>query len=260
MKKICLLLLCCVTSFGFSHAQTVLYDLGTTTVETSPLFTSPQLPWELKYGPGDSLWMTTRTGQVYRIHNTNGGSTLLLDHSANVWQVGEAGMLGFAFHPQFSSNPYVFIVYTYTLGGLNRERLSRFTYSGNTLNSELVILDGANILASDIHNGSRLVVLGDNTLLMSTGDAEVPGQTQNLSTYNGKILRLNLNGSIPADNPSPASYVYTRGHRNPQGLALHPNGKVYSTEHGPSANDEFQIIEAGRNYGWPNVQDRKSVV
>jgi hypothetical protein len=148
----------------------------------------------------------------------------------------------------------VFIVYTYTSGGLNRERLSRFTYSGNTLNSELVIFDGGNILASTIHNGSRVVVLNDNTLLMSTGDAELPNQTQNLATFNGKVLRMNLDGSIPANNPNPASYVYTRGHRNPQGLVLHPNGKVYSTEHGPSANDEFQIIEAGRNYGWPDVQ------
>ncbi len=254
MKRYCLALLCCVFNGSVSKAQTVLYNLGTTTVETSTLYTSAQLPWELKYGPGDSLWMTTRNGRVYRIHNSDGGATLLLDHSASVWQLGESGMLGFAFHPQFSTNPYVYIVYTYTSGGLNRERLSRFTYSGNSLASEQVIFDGGNILASDIHNGSRLLVLPDNTLLMSTGDAELPNQTQNLATFNGKILRLNLDGSIPADNPDPSSYIYTRGHRNPQGLALHPNGKVYSTEHGPSANDEFQIIEAGRNYGWPNVQ------
>lgn len=253
MKRYCLAL-CCIALFNVTNGQTVLYNLGTTTVETSTLFTSAQLPWELKYGPGDSLWMTTRTGQVYRVHNTNGGSTLLLDHSANVWQMNEAGMLGFAFHPQFATNPYVYIAYAYTSGGLNRERLSRFTYSGNTLGSEQVILDGGNILASNIHNGSRVAVLPDNTLLMTTGDAELPNQAQNPATFNGKVLRMNLNGSIPADNPDPSTYVYTRGHRNPQGLLVHPNGKIYSTEHGPSENDEFQIIEAGRNYGWPDVQ------
>lgn len=253
MRKVLLLISAVFFSFTILVAQII--DLGTTIVEATTLYTSTStnLPWELKYGPGDSLWMTTREGRVYRIHPINGGFTLLLDHSANVWQSGESGMLGMAFHPNFATTPQVFIVYTYTSGGLNRERLSRFTYSGNTLTGE-VILIGANIVANTIHNGSRLLILPDNTILMTTGDANNTANSQNSSSLNGKILRANLDGSIPANNPDPASFIYTKGHRNPQGLALHPNGKIYETEHGPGNNDEFQIIEAGRNYGWPNVE------
>ena len=253
MRKI--LLLIAASFFTYTlQAQTVNINLGTTTVATTTLYTTIDLPWELKYGPGDSLWMTTRQGRVFRIHPTNGGSTLLLDHSANVWQSGESGMLGMAFHPNFAITPQVFIVYTYTSGGLNRERLSRFNYSGNTLSGEVILVDGGNIIANTTHNGSRLLILPDNTILMTTGDAANTANPQNNTSLNGKILRVNLDGTIPANNPTPGSIVYSKGHRNPQGLALHPSGKVFETEHGPNNNDEFQIIEAGRNYGWPNVE------
>ncbi len=254
MKKLYIFLGILFLNSSQATSQPVLINIGTTTLETSALYTTTDVPWELKYGPGDSLWMTTRNGRVFRIHPGNGGATMLLDHSANVWQVSEAGMLGMEFHPDFAANPYVYIAYTYTNAGLNRERLSRFTYSGNSLGAEFVLIDGGNIAAASIHNGSRLLMLPDQTLLMTTGDAAVTANAQNNSSLNGKILRLNLDGSIPSDNPTPGSYIYTKGHRNPQGLMLHPNGKIYETEHGPNNNDEFQIIEAGRNYGWPNVQ------
>ena len=233
-------------------AQTVLINLGTTTVETSPLYTTTEPPWELKYGPGDSLWMTTKNGKVYRINPVSGAATLLLDLSGTIYSQGEAGMLGMTFHPDFANNPYVYIVYDFTsVGNGNFERLSRFTYNGTQLVDEFVFTDV--IAANTTHNGSRLQVLPDNTLLMTTGDAANTANSQNNNSLNGKILRFNLDGTIPANNPITGSLVYTKGHRNPQGLLLHPNGRVYSTEHGPSNNDEFQIIESGRNYGWPVV-------
>ncbi len=246
MKKLYSLLIVLFLVVFQIRSQTVLINIGTTTLETSTLLSTTEIPWELKYGPGDSLWMTTRAGLILRIHPVNGGVTTLLNHTANVWQVSESGMLGMAFHPDFANNPYVYVAYTYTSAGLNRERLSRFTYSGNTLINEFVLIDGGNIVANSLHNGSRL--------LMLTGDAANTANPQNNSSLNGKILRVNLDGSIPADNPIPGSLVYTLGHRNPQGLLLHPNGKIYETEHGPNNNDEFQVIEAGRNYGWPTVQ------
>ncbi len=239
-------------SFVFcAKAQPVLINLGTTVVETSTLYTTTDPPWEMKYGPGDSLWMTTKNGKVFRIHPVTGAATLLLDYTANVYTGGEAGMLGMTFHPDFSVTPYVYIVYTYPNGGNNRERLSRFTYTGGTLSGETILID--NIGANTTHNGSRLLILPDNTLLMSTGDAANTSTPQNTANLNGKILQINLDGSIPADNPIAGSSLYSFGHRNPQGLVLHSNGKVYATEHGPGNNDEFQIIEKGRNYGWPNV-------
>ncbi len=253
MKRILPAFLLLIASSA-SRAQTELIDIGTTILEATTIYTSTDIPWELKFGPGDSLWMTTRPGRVLRVHPGNGGATVLLNHVPNVWQVSESGMLGMEFDPQFATNRFVYIVYNYTSGGLNRERLSRFTYSGNSLGSEQVLLDGGLIAANSIHNGSRLALLPDNTLLMTTGDAANTANAQNMSSLNGKILRLNLDGSIPANNPFPGSYIYSFGHRNPQGLMVHSNGRVYETEHGPSNNDEFQVIEAGRNYGWPNVE------
>ena len=243
-----LLFICC--TFG-AKAQTVLINLGTTVVETSPLYTTTDPPWEIKYGPGDSLWMTTKNGKVFRIHPVTGAATLLLDYTAKVYSGGEAGMLGMTFQTDFSVTPYVYIAYTYSSGGNNLERLSRFTYTGGTLTDETILID--NIVANTTHNGSRLLMLPDNTILMSTGDAANTANPQNTNSLNGKILRIKLDGSIPADNPIAGSRLYSFGHRNPQGLILHSNGKIYSTEHGPNNNDEFQIIEKGRNYGWPNV-------
>ncbi len=235
-------------------AQTVMIPLGSSTVETNTLFTTADQPWELKYGPGDSLWMTTKPGRVYRISPLTGASTLMLDYSSLLYQPGEAGMLGMAFHLDFANNPYVYIVYTYTSAGSNKERLSRFTYTNNALSpaSEFILID--NVVANTNHDGSRLLVLPDNTILMTTGDALNTTNPQNNSSLNGKILRVSLDGTIPADNPIAGSYIYTTGHRNPQGLLLHPNGIIYETEHGPNEDDEFQIIEKGRNYGWPNVE------
>ncbi len=251
MKKLLPCLLFCGFLFHLLKAQTVLINLGTTTVETSTLYTTSEPPWELKYGPGEFLWMTTKNGRVYRIDPNSGAATLLLDYSGTVYQAGEAGMLGMTFHPNFATNPYVYISYTYSNAG-NKERLSRFTYNGTALNNELILID--NIVANTIHNGSRLLILTDNTILMTTGDAANTATSQNSASLNGKILRVNLDGTIPADNPIAGSRLYSYGHRNSQGLMLHTNGKIYSTEHGPGNNDEFQIIEAGRNYGWPNAE------
>src|SRR5205085_11356996 len=110
-----------------------------------------------------------------------------------------------------------------------------------------------------VHDGSRLLITPDRKLLVSTGDAARGTLSQDHRSPNGKILRMNLDGSVPPDNPwasapYPANYFWTTGHRNPQGLVLAANGLLYSSEHGPSNDDEVNIIERGRNYGWPNVQ------
>jgi hypothetical protein len=91
-------------------------------------------------------------------------------------------------------------------------------------------------------------------MLMTTGDAQLRPESQNRASLNGKILRLNLDGTVPANNPTPGSYVYTLGHRNPQGLTTGPGGRLYSSEHGESTDDEINLIEPGRNYGWPSVE------
>ncbi len=126
----------------------------------------------------------------------------------------------------------------------------RYTYSGTTLTNPTIILD--DIPAANVHNGSRLVIGSDLKLYVTTGDAANQQSAQSLASVSGKILRLNLDGTIPSDNPISGSPVWSFGHRNPQGLVF-ANGKLYSSEHGPDRDDEVNIIQRNRNFGWPNV-------
>lgn len=210
-----------------------------------------QLPWEILWGPDDHIWMTERGGRISRFDPQTGNRSTLITIS-DVVSNGEGGLLGMALHPSFSSTPYVYVIYNYMNGGNYREKLVRYTYnsSNQTLGNPATLLD--DIAAAGIHNGSRLLIVGDK-LFISTGDASNTSLAQTISSPNGKILRLNLDGSIPADNPQPGNAYWSWGHRNPQGL-VYANGRLYSSEHGPSSNDEINIIEKGRNYGWPNVE------
>jgi glucose/arabinose dehydrogenase len=229
------------------------YTVGTTTLTLSAVANNLDTPWELLWGPDNFLWMTERGGRISRI-NPNTGQVLPLLTVADVTETGESGLLGMALHPDFTTSPFVYIVYNYTDGGLLKEKLVRYTYSAaaGTLGSPLVLL--GNIPAVTTHSGSRLLILPDRTLLMTTGDAQQQPEAQNPASLNGKILRLNLDGTVPADNPTPGSLVYTLGHRNPQGLVRATSGRLYSSEHGPNNDDEVNLIEPGRNYGWPNVE------
>ncbi len=219
--------------------------------KTQTLIDNLNVPWEILWGPDDHLWITERHGIVSRIHPESGRKTEILDLSGVVHQRAESGLLGMALYPDFQENPWVFLVYTYRGSGKIRERLVRYEYNGRNLENGRILIN--DIPGNTTHDGSRLLFLNDGSLLMTTGDAQDQNSAQDLSALSGKILRISPNGSIPSDNPIPGSFVYSWGHRNAQGLLLHPNGKVYSSEHGPDTDDEFNLILKGKNYGWPEV-------
>ena len=229
------------------------YTVGSTIVSASALTGNLDTPWELLWGPDNFLWMTERAGRISRI-DPNSGQLIPLLTVADVTETGESGLLGMVLHPDFAASPYVYVVYNYTDAGTLKEKLVRYTYSAaaNTLSSPTVLL--GNITAVTTHSGSRLLILPDRTLLMTTGDAQLRSDAQAPASLNGKILRLNLDGTVPADNPVPGSLVYTLGHRNPQGLTQSSAGRVYSSEHGENIDDEVNLIESSRNYGWPAVE------
>lgn len=212
------------------------------------------IPWEIQWGPDNYIWMTERYGRVSRLNPETGVRTTILDLTTTVYDNSESGLLGLALHPDFENTPQVFLAYTYQSGG-TKERIVRYNYNGTTgmLENPLTLVEGIN--GNTTHIGCRLLILPDNTLLATTGDYQNTSSPQNETSVSGKVLRMNLDGSIPADNPfGPNSYLYTKGHRNAQGLVLAPNGILYSSEHGPTTNDEFNIIVPGGNYGWPNVE------
>jgi glucose/arabinose dehydrogenase len=200
-------------------------------------------------GPDNRIWFTERNGHVSAVNPVNSQKKRLLT-IADVHEQDESGLLGMALHPGFNDTPHVFVVYTYLSGSI-KEKLVRYTWSSDTLQGPVVLLD--NIPGSVNHNGSRLVITPDRKIIMSTGDAQVATNAQDTLSLAGKFLRLNLDGSVPADNPNPASLIWSFGHRNPQGMVLASNGVLYSSEHGPGSDDEINIILKDRNYGWPNV-------
>lgn len=226
-------------------------QLRETTIDTATIITGLDIPWEIQWGPDDHIWTTERYGRISRINPETGTQDVILDISDQVFQEGESGLLGMALHPDFDMHPYVYTAYTYMASGDIKERIVCYEYSDGQLTDEFILLD--NIQGNTTHDGCRMIILPDQTLLFSTGDAQNQPAAQNMEHLSGKFLRLHLDGSIPDDNPFPANPVYSLGHRNAQGLYLAPNGIIYSSEHGPSTDDELNIIEPGRNYGWPDV-------
>ena len=237
--------------FTISSISQTTWEVGNTTLTEYDLVTGVQIPWEILWGPDDHIWMTSRKGEVMRIEPETGNYNVVLERNVISNGSGEPGMLGMAMHPDWENSPKVYVVYCTGSAFNGDEHLSVFDWDGTSLVNEEILLT---IQAGGIHNGSRLLVLPDNTLLMTAGDIGSSSLAQLEGSLQGKTLRLNLDGSVPDDNPIADSYVYTIGNRNSQGLALGANGIVYSSEHGQNSNDELNIVTAGGNYGWPNVE------
>ena len=208
------------------------------------------IPWEIIYGPDDNIWFTQKNGFICRTEPITGATDTLYHETNNVIQ-NEGGMLGMAMHPVFPDSPYLYVAYQYTQSGY-KERVVRYTYfsTGDTLGAPMILLD--NITGANIHNGCRLTIV-DDKLFITTGDAANQSTPQDINSLNGKVLRINLDGTIPGDNPLPGSPVWSWGHRNIQGM-VYANNMLYTAMHGAGADDEINIVEAGRNYGWPNVE------
>lgn len=238
------------TSVSLASAQAQL-TVGGTTLDIDTIVSGLNVPWEVLYGPDGKLWMTEREGIISRVDIATGNKEVLLDIQSTVYASGEAGMLGMVLHPNFPQQPYLFVTYTFGSSGSIKERMVRYTADTDTLMNPVVYLDS--MPGFNTHIGCRIVVGPDNKLYMTTGDTQDQPSAQDVNAITGKLLRLELDGSVPADNPIAGSYIYSWGHRNAQGLAFGPTGILYSSEHGPNTDDELNIIEMARNYGWPTV-------
>ena len=238
-------------SFGCTQKSEAQLYIGNTSIDTTTIVSGIETPWEILWGPDNYIWFTERPGRVNRVNPATGENQLIYT-IPDVFEYGEAGLLGMALHPDFETSPLVYLVYNYSDGPNIRERLVQYTWNGSTLVNGVMLME--DIPGNSYHNGSRLLFGFDGKLYMTTGDAGNTSNSQNMSTVAGKLLRINPDGSIPGDNPNPDSYVWASGLRNSQGLVFAPNGNLYGSEHGPSSNDELNLLEKGRNYGWPNVE------
>ena len=208
--------------------------------------------WEILWGPDDHIWFTERDGKISKMDPTTG--TIVFSSTINeVLSSGEGGLLGMALHPDFLNNGYLYLVYNYNGANGYRQKLVRYTFTNNSITNPITIIE--NIPAASIHNGSRIRVVNESggvKIYFTTGDASNASSAQDVNSRSGKVLRLNADGTIPPDNPIAGNPIWSYGHRNPQGLVF-ANNKLYASEHGPIIEDEVNIIEKGRNYGWPTV-------
>ncbi|CUU02471.1 Glucose/arabinose dehydrogenase, beta-propeller fold [Candidatus Thermokryptus mobilis] len=215
-----------------------------------------EIPWSLVFLPDGRALVSERPGRIRLIEN---GKLVPEPYMIiNVKHIGEGGLMGLAVHPDFPNKPYIYAMYTYESDGKIFNRVIRIKDEGRKGVFDKVIIDS--ILGARFHNGGRIKFGPDKMLYITTGEIFKGELAQDLNSLNGKILRLTPDGEIPSDNPFPNSPIYSYGHRNPQGLAWHPEtGDLFESEHGPSGeygrfgHDEINIIVKGGNYGWPKV-------
>ncbi|MGV8855225.1 MAG: glucose/sorbosone family PQQ-dependent dehydrogenase [Devosia sp.] len=267
---------------------------GTVPFEMNVLSTGLDGPWELTWGPDNYLWVTERTaGRIDRINPADGSKTTLIQLNEAFAPGGQDGLLGMALHPDLlkgAGEDFVFVAYTYVDQARGADpvvtdpaspyrflytKIVRLRYDAatDTLRDPVELIAG--LPASNDHNSGRLKIGPDRQLYYTIGDGGknqlgnwcIPTEAQRLPTaeelaakdyiaYQGKSLRLQLDGSIPTDNPSiggVVSHVFTYGHRNMQGIDFAPDGTLYASEQGPKTDDEVNILVAGGNYGWPHV-------
>ncbi len=213
-----------------------------------------EIPWEIAFAPDGRILFTERVGNLRVIENglLNPEPTTSIDVGA-----GEGGLLGLALDPSFEQNHFLYLYYTYFEFPFTYNKVVRYTEKDNALSDEVILID--KIPGAAWHDGGRLKFGPDEKLYITTGDAGNADSAQDLSSLGGKILRINSDGTIPSDNPFSGSMVFSYGHRNPQGIDWDPiTGKLVASEHGPSgergfAHDEVNVIESGKNYGWPKV-------
>ena len=201
-------------------------------------------PWAIDFFPNGKMVFTERHGRISVLNLET--KEIKIVGEINVSERGESGLLGIAVDPEFEENNFVYVYYTYE----NGNRVSRFIFNeqNEKIESEFILLD--NIPSARFHDGGRIKFGPDGKLYITTGDATKSSSAQDVNSLAGKILRMNKDGTIPKDNPF-GNYVYSYGHRNPQGLVWNENGELFSSEHGPTRNDEINIIVKGENYGWP---------
>jgi glucose/arabinose dehydrogenase len=215
-----------------------------------------EIPWSLVFLPDGRALVSERPGRIRLIENGKLAPEPYM--ILNVKHIGEGGLMGLAVHPDFPNKPYIYAMYTYESDGKIFNRVIRIKDEGRKGVFDKVIIDS--ILGARFHNGGRIKFGPDKMLYITTGEIFKGELAQDLNSLNGKILRLTPDGEIPPDNPFPNSPIYSYGHRNPQGLAWHPEtGDLFESEHGPSGeygrfgHDEINVIVKGGNYGWPKV-------
>jgi glucose/arabinose dehydrogenase len=215
-------------------------------------------PWAMAFLPEGGVLITERPGNL-RLLRIPGGLSKPLAGVPKVAAQGQGGLLDVALSPDFASDRYVYLSYAEADGGKSGTAVGRGRLSadGSALEDFRVLFRQEPKLSSGLHYGSRLVFDGKGYLYISLGENNQRSTAQDLDKLQGKVVRLKADGSVPPDNPfvgraGARPEIWSYGHRNPQGMALNPRtGQLWENEHGPRGGDEINLIQPGKNYGWP---------
>ncbi|WP_200892651.1 sorbosone dehydrogenase family protein [Thalassospira sp. HJ] len=212
-------------------------------------------PWAIRPIEGGFV-MTEGEGNI--VHLVDGElRRFALQSSDPVVHEGGSGLMGLALAGDFAQSGKAWLYYSYRSDtGARLNKLVTAEFDGQSWRETAVLLDG--IPGHRLYNGGRIAFGPDGYLYVTTGWTADPALPQDLESLAGKILRMTPDGAIPDDNPFAGSYIWSYGHRNPQGLAWNSDGVMYAAEHGQSGNDELNLITAGANYGWPAVEGNDS--
>ena len=244
-------------SFGSAKAETLSFP--SYTIET--IAKGLDYPWALAFLPDGDLLVTERTGQI-RIVSQNTVSEPLVGLPKDIYVQGQGGLLDVVLHPNYHINGWLYLSYTVGSDDKNALQVMRAKLSGNQLIQQQIMFTVSPFKDTPVHFAGRMTFLPDNSLLITSGDGfDYREDAQRLNNLLGKVIRINDDGSIPANNPflsedvdSLSNYVFTYGHRNAQAILYDPSrGVIFSNEHGPDGGDELNIIQAGVNYGWPVI-------
>lgn len=213
-------------------------------------------PWALDFLPGGDMIITLRGGGMLRVGD---GTVREITGLPSIPAVGQGGLLDVAVSPDFASTGRIYFTHAFSGSGGVGTAVSRAVLNGTRVTRVERIFEMDGLTGSGRHFGSRLVFLPDGTILFTIGDRGARDRAQDLGDHAGSTLRINPDGSIPddnpfLDNPDAVPELYTYGNRNAQGMAIQPStGLVWQHEHGPQGGDELNVIQAGENYGWPEI-------
>lgn len=228
-----------------------------------------QNPWALQFLPDGRIIVTEKNGAIRFVEN--GVLSAPVAGVPKIHAQQEGGLMDIELHPDFANNGWIYLAYAISDGKNNMTRIARYTLTPNGLTDELIIMPGAPANDNGRHFGSRLRFGPDGKLYVTLGEKGDTERAQDMQDLLGKTLRYNDDGSIPSDNPYIGKdlirpEIFSYGHRNAQGMDFQPGtGLMFQTEHGPSGNDgprggdEVNIVEKGKNYGWPHVHHKETL-
>lgn len=233
-------------------------DSAAISFTTQHLYDSLQNPWGMAWLPDGRLLVTEKAGEILVFKNDQFTGEKL-SGVPKVMSEGQGGLLDIKLHPDYDKNKWIYISYSKPVKGGSTTAISRFKLDGNNIVEKQDVFEAKPYLPADYHFGSRIIFDKDNFMFFSVGERGTMDKVWELTNDHGKIHRLKDDGTIPEDNPfvkqaGAKGSIWSYGHRNPQGLVYdRDNNRIWGIEHGPKGGDELNLIEKGKNYGWPKT-------